>query len=329
MTPRSGRPRISAGQPEHDRIALLEREDLLVKCVADLARKGAVGRGWGWSPRAGQVGRAVGRGGDELMPHDLADVGLAHAEADRLRPPCRWMSRTTSSGVVPLSPGDRDQVEPGPIGPRRYRAIRTEAPPSRASSVLLDLAPQSRPASRGRRPAGRNRRSFPGSAQCGTTIAASLVLEAMYGYWSAVTSWPARRRGDPLQGRADHPQFALPLAFRCEMWTGSAGPLPTAMASSIASSRLGPFAADMRGIQAPVPVDDPRQLDQLGRRRHTGWARRSSRSRCPRHRPPCRARPDASSVSSSAAARRPLRIAHDRRSDSPWGTRWITLVPAP
>ena len=128
---------------------------------------------------AGQVGRAVGGGGDELVPHHLADVVLAHAEADRL------------GAAVPLDvQDDLERRRPRPTGDRRpgrgrpirgrgaYRAIRIEAPPSRSSSSSLDLAPQLGPGT-GSAASRAKSSAFPWTAQCGTTIAASLVLEAM------------------------------------------------------------------------------------------------------------------------------------------------------
>ena len=48
---------------------LLEREDLLVQGVADLAREGAVTAGVGLVAASGHVRRAVGGGGDEIVPH--------------------------------------------------------------------------------------------------------------------------------------------------------------------------------------------------------------------------------------------------------------------
>ena len=81
-----------------------------------------------------------------------------------------------------------------------------------------------------------------------------------------MTVWPAARAA-AIRSSAQPtvPQFAFPLAFRCEMCTGTPAPLPTAIASSIALEQPGPLVADVRGIDAPVPARDPRQLDQLGR----------------------------------------------------------------
>ena len=123
---------------------LLERDDLVVEGVADLARKGAVGAGVGLVAAAGEVGRAVGRGGDELVPHHLADVVLAHAEADRLRAAVPLDLEDDLERRRSLAAGDRDQVEPGPVGSRcvprdpdrgRRRRARRAAARSRPQSL--------------------------------------------------------------------------------------------------------------------------------------------------------------------------------------------------
>ena len=72
-------------------------------------------------------------------------------------PPCRWISRTTSSGGRPGLLGDRDEVEPGPLGSRLV-----PRDPDRCSAVaLVQPTLRSRAAARrrgpGRRRAGRTR----------------------------------------------------------------------------------------------------------------------------------------------------------------------------
>ena len=68
--------------------------------------------------------RITSRTSSSLMPKLIACA-----------PPCRWMSSTTSSGVVPLRPAIATRSSPAHSGRGAYRAIRIEAPPSRSSSA--------------------------------------------------------------------------------------------------------------------------------------------------------------------------------------------------
>ncbi len=69
----------------------------------------------------------------------------------------------------------------------------------------------------------------------------SPVLEAMYGYWSKVTSTPRRRPSSTsFNDSTVLPQYALPEALKWAIWTGTAALSPISLASLTASSRVLP-----------------------------------------------------------------------------------------
>ena len=89
---------------------LFEGDDLVVEGVADLPGEGPVGPGVGLVAAPRLVGRPVGGGRDPVEGHDLADVVLAHPEADRLGAAVALDVEDDLQRGRPLGPGDRDEV---------------------------------------------------------------------------------------------------------------------------------------------------------------------------------------------------------------------------
>ena len=74
-----------------------------------------------------------------------------------------------------------------------------------------------------------------------SVIAASRVLPAVYGYWSAVTSSPRSRACSIRRSESlTLPQLASPLALWCEICTGQPAASPMRIASAMASSSVSP-----------------------------------------------------------------------------------------
>ena len=146
--------------------------------------------------------------------------------------------------------------------------MRIEAPPSPLVEVGLDRLAEPG-AFNGRSSARRaNTAAEPCRAQWGTTMAASWVLDAPYGYWSAEIARPAARASALAifaQAGVVRPQLALAGRLQVrKRWTGSPALRPMVMTSSIDRSRpLNPRRGCRACVDPVMPGDDPGQLDQL------------------------------------------------------------------
>ena len=79
----------------------------------------------------------------------------------------------------------------------------------------------------------------PARAQVGITVASSEVLEAIYGYWSAVTFCPFFLALAIISAaRLTRPHESRPLDLKCDTCTGNPARRPISIASSTAASNL-------------------------------------------------------------------------------------------
>ena len=123
---------------------LLEGDDLFVQRVADLARECAVSAGVRPVASAGNVRRAVRGRRDEVVPHDGADVVLAHAEADGLRAAVPLDVDDDLQGRGLLTDGDRGKVLADAFGARGVTGDADRRAAVAALEPVLDLAAELR-----------------------------------------------------------------------------------------------------------------------------------------------------------------------------------------
>ena len=111
---------------------LLERDDLVVECVADLARKGPVGPRVGLLAGTGDVRRAVGGSGDEVVRITSRTSSSFMPKLIAEAPPWRSISSTISSGVVPSRLAIVARSSPAQSGPARVTSN-----PDRGTAVVV------------------------------------------------------------------------------------------------------------------------------------------------------------------------------------------------
>ena len=197
---------------------------------------------------------AVGRRGDEVVPHDGPHVALAHAEVDGLRAAVALDVEHDFQRRGAFCLRDGGQVATHPAGLRRV-----PGDPDRGSSVTpvelaLDLDAEQRSAV-GRigqpgelvsiapdRPVRNHHRGELGARGDVRVLIGRDMLPGIPG------------RGDSLERGSCFPPVGLAVGLQMRDMDRHPADLPIAIASSMASSRALFLVADVRGVDPPEPA---------------------------------------------------------------------------